>query len=141
MAARLGLTSSAYAWYESGQRESGIKNLNYLAIFFWVSVDYLVNGAEKSDAQENTNDKLKSVENFWESAGYEVNVSDDETLSRVLSDNFKTVFRLDNDNFVKSINKKNRSSLKTWPTLSDLPIFGTKLKNSDTKNIVLECSL
>ena len=106
MAARLGLTPSAYAWYESGQREPSVKNLNCLAIFFGVSVDYLVNGTEKSDAQENTNDKFKIVENFWKSAGYEVDVSEDGTLSLILPDNFKTVFRLDDDNFVKSIDKK-----------------------------------
>jgi len=53
------------------------------------------------------------VENFWKSAGYEVDVSDDGTLSLILPDNFKTVFSLDDDNFVKSIDKKNRSSLKT----------------------------
>lgn len=108
MADKLGLTPSAYAWYESGQRDPSVKNLNCLAIFFGVSVDYLVNGAEKSDAQENTNDKFKSVENFWKSAGYAVDVSDDGTLSLILPDNFKTVFRLDDDD----LTKKNRSSLK-----------------------------
>lgn len=53
MATYLGITQSAYAMYESGDRTPPADMLNKLADYFDVSVDYLLGRTEIPNAYEN----------------------------------------------------------------------------------------
>lgn len=71
MARELGISASAYAWYESGQREPSLKNLVHLANFFKVSVDYIL---------DFKRDEFAATKAFWTSLNYELEETPTEQI-------------------------------------------------------------
>lgn len=58
MAEKLGITESAYGYYEQGRREPPYETLQQLADFFGVSIDYLLG---RVDNPTKTEDDLKKA--------------------------------------------------------------------------------
>lgn len=54
IADKLGISESAYGFYEQGRREPSLDTINQLSDIFNVSVDYLVNGTSDAVPREST---------------------------------------------------------------------------------------
>ncbi|NGQ95054.1 helix-turn-helix transcriptional regulator [Brevibacillus sp. SYP-B805] len=72
VAKKLGITVSAYGYYEQGRREPSVETLNQLAALFDVSVDYLVNGRRAVDftLDELLQEKVDDPDDYFFLDGY-----------------------------------------------------------------------
>lgn len=88
MAKKLGITESAYGYYEQGRSEPPYETLHQLAQFFDVSLDYLLgitddpSGNLKEVDQVDVKKVLQKEKAHW--GGYEIPEEDKETIQRVL---------------------------------------------------------
>lgn len=90
VAKKLGITASAYGYYEQGKREPTIEIINKLASIFGVTTDYLL-GNTDSPGENNKLDTLdleKAIKMIEEGkahfGGHELNKEDRDFLAKII---------------------------------------------------------
>ncbi|QIB26062.1 helix-turn-helix domain-containing protein [Caloranaerobacter azorensis] len=68
----LGVGRTTYTQYETGKSEPDVKTLKKLAIFFNVTVDYLINDGKMQNEPKEQNEILKEIETLSEESKKEL---------------------------------------------------------------------